>query len=85
MRKLFLPLALVFLLASSLAAAAPEAEEEVEEARCHGRLAKIVGTAGDDVLQGTPERDVIWGGGGNDTITRQSRQRPALRRARMPT
>jgi Ca2+-binding RTX toxin-like protein len=49
-------------------AAAPAPEEEVEEARCHGRLAKIVGTAGDDVLQGTPERDVIWGGGGNDTI-----------------
>jgi Ca2+-binding RTX toxin-like protein len=69
MRKLFLPLALVFLLASCLAAAAPVAEEEVEDARCHGRLAKIVGTDGDDVLQGTPERDVIWGGDGNDTIT----------------
>jgi Ca2+-binding RTX toxin-like protein len=49
-------------------AAAPAAEEEVEEARCHGRLAKIVGTEGDDVLQGTPERDVIWGGGGDDVI-----------------
>jgi Ca2+-binding RTX toxin-like protein len=69
MRKLFLPLAFVFLLASSLAAAVPAAEEEGEEARCHGRLAKIVGTDGDDVLQGTPERDVIWGGDGNDTIT----------------
>jgi Ca2+-binding RTX toxin-like protein len=68
MRKLFFPLALVFLLASSLAAAVPAAEEEVEEARCHGRRAMIVGTAGDDVLQGTPERDVIWGGGGEDTI-----------------
>jgi Ca2+-binding RTX toxin-like protein len=68
MRKLFLPLALVFLLASSLAAAVPAAEEEVEEARCHGRRATIVGTAGDDVLQGTPGRDVIWGGDGNDTI-----------------
>ncbi|HEU4943550.1 MAG TPA: calcium-binding protein [Solirubrobacterales bacterium] len=68
MRKLFLPLALVFLLASSLAAM-PAAEEEVEDARCHGRLAKIVGTEGDDELQGTPERDVIWGGGGDDSIT----------------
>jgi len=68
MRKLFLPLALVFLLASSLAAM-PAAEEEVDDARCHGRLAKIVGTDGDDVLAGTPERDVIWGGGGDDTIT----------------
>jgi Ca2+-binding RTX toxin-like protein len=68
MRKLLLPLALVFLLASSLAAAVPPAEEEVEEARCHGRRATIVGTAGDDVLQGTPGRDVIWGGDGDDTI-----------------
>jgi Ca2+-binding RTX toxin-like protein len=69
MRKLFLLLALVFLLASSLAAAVPAAEEEAEDARCHGRRAMIVGTSDDDVLQGTPERDVIWGGGGNDTIT----------------
>jgi Ca2+-binding RTX toxin-like protein len=68
MRKLFLPLALVFLLASSLAAAVPAAEEEAEEPRCHGRRPTIVGTAGDDVLQGTPGRDVIWGGDGNDTI-----------------
>src|SRR4051794_41944151 len=68
MRKLFLPSALVFLLVSSLAAAVPAAEEEVEEARCHGRRATIVGTAGDDLLQGTPERDVIWGGDGDDTI-----------------
>jgi Ca2+-binding RTX toxin-like protein len=66
MRKLLLPLALVFLFASFLAAAVPSDEED---ARCHGRLAKIVGTDGDDVLQGTPERDVIWGGDGNDTIT----------------
>jgi Ca2+-binding RTX toxin-like protein len=68
MRKIFLPLALVFLLASSLAAAVPPAEEEIEEARCHGRRATIVGTEGNDVLQGTPGRDVIWGGDGDDTI-----------------
>jgi Ca2+-binding RTX toxin-like protein len=50
-------------------AAAPASNEPVEEPpRCHGRLAKIVGTEGDDVLRGTPGRDVIWGGGGNDTI-----------------
>jgi len=47
-------------------AAAPAAEEE--DARCHGRRAAIVGTEGDDLLRGTPERDVIWGGGGDDTI-----------------
>lgn len=68
MRKLFLPLTLAFLLASFLAAAVPPAEEEAQEARCHGRRATIVGTEGDDVLQGTPGRDVIWGGGGNDII-----------------
>lgn len=39
-----------------------------EPPRCHGRLAKILGTEGDDVLHGTPERDVIWGGDGADTI-----------------
>jgi Ca2+-binding RTX toxin-like protein len=50
-------------------AAAPAANETVgEPPRCHGRLAKIIGTEGDDVLRGTPGRDVIWGGGGDDTI-----------------
>ncbi len=39
-----------------------------DEPRCHGRLATIVGTGGDDVLRGTPERDVIWGGPGDDEI-----------------
>ncbi len=46
--------------------AAPVKEED--EARCHGRRAKIVGTEGSDVLRGTPGRDVIWGGGGDDEI-----------------
>ncbi|HKH64713.1 MAG TPA: calcium-binding protein [Solirubrobacterales bacterium] len=41
---------------------------EPEQVRCHGRVAKIVGTDGDDMLRGTPGRDVIWGGLGNDTI-----------------
>ncbi len=42
--------------------------EEPEAPRCHGRLAKIVGTDGNDVIHGTPGRDVIWGGKGDDTI-----------------
>lgn len=56
--------------ATAATAAAPPTQpgEEVEEARCHGRLAKIVGTDGDDVLHGTPSRDVIWAGKGDDTI-----------------
>jgi Ca2+-binding RTX toxin-like protein len=40
--------------------------------RCHGRLATIVGTPGDDRgprrLRGTPRRDVIVGGAGDDAI-----------------
>jgi Ca2+-binding RTX toxin-like protein len=47
-------------------AAAPG--DEPDSPRCHGRIAKIVGTDGDDLLRGTPGRDVIWGAGGNDTI-----------------
>jgi len=62
-------LLLLAVLAVSLGVGAPQAEEEEEDARCHGRRAMIVGTDGDDVLQGTPERDVIWGGGGDDEIT----------------
>jgi Ca2+-binding RTX toxin-like protein len=40
-----------------------------ETPRCHGRQAKIVGIEDDDVLRGTPGRDVIWGGDGDDEIT----------------
>jgi Ca2+-binding RTX toxin-like protein len=65
MRKLLLPLTLVFLLGALLAAAVPPQEEPP---RCHGRRATIVGSEGDDVLHGTPGRDVIWGGGGDDEI-----------------
>ncbi len=35
---------------------------------CDGKVATIVGTAGDDVLQGTPAADVIAGLAGNDQI-----------------
>jgi Ca2+-binding RTX toxin-like protein len=55
------------LAAVAFVAAAPVPEEE--DPRCHERRAMIVGTDGDDELQGTPERDVIWGGAGNDSIS----------------
>jgi Ca2+-binding RTX toxin-like protein len=36
--------------------------------RCHTKVATIVGTAGPDLLVGTPGRDVIQAGGGEDRI-----------------
>jgi Ca2+-binding RTX toxin-like protein len=44
------------------------ASAEEEEPRCHGRLAKIVGSDGDDNLRGTNGRDVIWAGLGDDQV-----------------
>ena len=35
---------------------------------CHGQTVTVPGTAGPDHLTGTPLRDVIWGGGGDDEI-----------------
>ncbi len=60
--------AALLVMAVVLVGAAPESNEPVEEPRCQGRQPKIVGTDGPDVLQGTPERDVIWGGEGDDEI-----------------
>ncbi len=36
---------------------------------CDGHRATIVGTSGDDVIEGTEKADVIWGGPGDDTIS----------------
>jgi Ca2+-binding RTX toxin-like protein len=60
-------LALAFA-AFAVSAGAPADAQEEDVPRCQGRQAKIVGTDGDDVIQGTPERDVIWGGKGDDLI-----------------
>jgi Ca2+-binding RTX toxin-like protein len=48
--------------------AAPASNDTLEEPRCHGRRATVIGTEKVDQLGGTPGRDVIWGGGGNDAI-----------------
>jgi Ca2+-binding RTX toxin-like protein len=63
-------IAVAFMVLGAVSAlgAAPAKEEEGEPPRCHGRLAKILGTDGADNLRGTPGRDVIWGGLGDDTI-----------------
>lgn len=55
-------------LAAVVFLAAAPAEDE-DPPRCHGRQAEIIGTDGDDVLHGTPERDVIWGGPGDDELS----------------
>ncbi|MEV5002742.1 calcium-binding protein [Nocardioides sp. LML1-1-1.1] len=47
----------------ALAAIAPA---QAAAPTCAGRTATIVGTAGDDDLQGTPLPDVVWLGPGND-------------------
>jgi Ca2+-binding RTX toxin-like protein len=65
------PLRSSFLLAALLVLAALAAQAfgaEAEDARCQGHKATIVGTEGDDVIHGTPSRDVIYGGKGDDEI-----------------
>jgi Ca2+-binding RTX toxin-like protein len=57
---------LIAMLLASSALGAVSQKEDVP--RCHGRQAEIVGTDGNDMLRGTPERDVIWGGAGDDEI-----------------
>jgi len=55
------------LLAAIVATAvAAEDNATIETPICHGRQAKIVGTDGDEVIHGTPGRDVIWGGRGDE-------------------
>jgi Ca2+-binding RTX toxin-like protein len=51
-----------------IATAGAATNDVIETPICNGRQAKILGTEGDDVLRGTPDRDVIWGGKGQDTI-----------------
>lgn len=55
-------------LVSGIPAPPPIAPGPGTSARCAGRAATIVGTAGRDRLVGTPRRDVIVAYGGNDTI-----------------
>lgn len=60
-------LAGVALLLATLAVV-PVAAPGEEPPRCRGEVATIVGSDGDDVLEGTLQPDVIWGGGGDDVI-----------------
>jgi Ca2+-binding RTX toxin-like protein len=63
-----LAIAVPALLALALTTAVAHPADRAENPLCRGRHATIVGTEGDDVIRGTPGRDVIWGGEGDDTI-----------------
>jgi Ca2+-binding RTX toxin-like protein len=54
--------------AVALASAAGGAQAQEEGPSCFGAPATIVGTEGNDVIEGTPRADVIVGLGGSDTI-----------------
>lgn len=61
-------LAGLVLLGTVLVAHAASPTQAQEGPRCGGLPPTIAGTADDDVLVGTPRRDVIWGGPGDDVI-----------------
>jgi Ca2+-binding RTX toxin-like protein len=53
---------------AALLAVAASGAETGTAPRCDGRRATIVGTDGNDVIQGTEKSDVIWAGPGDDTV-----------------
>lgn len=60
--------ALVSSLTLADSSAVAEGEPTEPSPQCFGRVATIVGTAGNDHLIGTPSADVIVGAGGDDTL-----------------
>jgi Ca2+-binding RTX toxin-like protein len=60
--------ALTATLALSLSVVALAVPAEAAAKTCAGEKATIVGNAKANKLRGTPQRDVIWAGGGNDRI-----------------
>ena len=68
-----LGLAAALLAAPVNAQPAPENESVSDSARpkakrCHGKKATIVAASGATSIVGTPRRDIIWAGGGPDTV-----------------
>lgn len=49
-------------------AAAGVAEVSAAAKRCHGEAVTKQGTSGDDVIEGSSGRDVVWAGAGDDHI-----------------
>ncbi|HVW46921.1 MAG TPA: calcium-binding protein [Solirubrobacterales bacterium] len=66
-RRIAATILLGLLVAAYLAVAAAGAEDGAAP-MCDGHRATIVGTAGDDVIQGTEKADVIWAGPGDDKV-----------------
>jgi Ca2+-binding RTX toxin-like protein len=65
------PIAAIFLLSCLVAAffaVTAAGAETGTSPMCDGKRATIVGTAGDDVIDGTEKSDVIWAGPGDDTV-----------------
>ncbi|HWU20411.1 MAG TPA: calcium-binding protein [Nocardioides sp.] len=60
----------LLLVVPALAAVAPSPAHAATARYCHGKLATIVGTSGNDTLSGkNPLGDVVWLGPGNDSFT----------------
>src|ERR1700742_4418124 len=66
-RRIAATLLLALALAACFAVAASGAEDGAAP-MCDGHRATIVGTSGNDVIEGTEKADVIWGGPGDDKI-----------------
>ncbi len=62
------PFTLAFLLVALLALAGSPAAQAQEAPLCNGLTATIVGSDGDDILEGTAGSDVIQALGGNDSV-----------------
>jgi len=61
-------IALLACAVAALLAVAASGAESGAAPMCGGKRATIVGTNGDDVIQGTEKADVIWAGPGDDTV-----------------
>src|SRR6201996_494284 len=66
-RRIAATLLLALALAACFAVTAAGAEDGAAP-MCDGHRATIVGTSGNDVIEGTEKADVIWGGPGDDKI-----------------
>ncbi len=67
-RRRLTAIALLACALAALAAVGASGAETGAAPMCDGKRATIVGTDGNDVIQGTEKSDVIWAGPGDDTV-----------------